>query len=164
MNPFWVETGNSARLAIVPRPRGGDWLEDEVRRMKLAGVDVLVSMLPADEAIKLGLADEAQLCETAGIIFRSFPIPDRQTPSSTAAFAKFVGELRGDVSIGRSIAVHCRASIGRSSLLLAALLVEHGFTPDEAFGRLTVARGIQVPDTAEQVRWVELFAASRHAP
>jgi hypothetical protein len=67
MNPFWVESDNSARLAIVARPRGGDWLEDEVRRMKLAGVDVLVSMLPADEAIELGLAGEPQLCETAGL-------------------------------------------------------------------------------------------------
>jgi hypothetical protein len=103
MNPFWVETGNSARLAIVPRPRGGDWLEDEVRQMKLAGVDVLVSMLPADEAIERGLAAEAQLCESAGIIFRSFPIPDRQTPSSTAAFAKVVGKLSGDYPLSWDI-------------------------------------------------------------
>jgi protein-tyrosine phosphatase len=164
MNPFWVETGSTARLAIIPRPRGGDWLEDEVRQMKLAGVDVLVSMLPSDEAIELGLSAEAQVCETAGITFRSFPIPDRETPSSTASFAKFVEELKAEVHAGRSVAVHCRASIGRSSLLLAALLVAEGFTPDEAFGRLTLARGIEVPDTLDQVRWVERFAASRHAP
>jgi hypothetical protein len=25
-----VETGNQLRLAIVPRPRGGDWLENEL--------------------------------------------------------------------------------------------------------------------------------------
>jgi protein-tyrosine phosphatase len=164
MKPFWVETGNMARLAIVPRPRGGDWLEDELRHMKLAGVDVLVSMLPADEAMELGLSAEARLCEAAGITFWSFPIPDRQTPSSTAAFAKFVGELRSEIHAGRSVAAHCRASIGRSSLLLAALLVDQGFKPDDAFERLTVARGIEVPDTPEQVRWIENFAASRHTP
>jgi hypothetical protein len=50
MNPFWVDTDNQIRLAIVPRPRGGDWLEDEVAHIKRAGVDVLVSMLQADEA------------------------------------------------------------------------------------------------------------------
>jgi hypothetical protein len=50
MKPFWIETGNKLRLAIVPRPRGGDWLNHEMSLMKEAGVDVLVSMLPADEA------------------------------------------------------------------------------------------------------------------
>jgi hypothetical protein len=80
MNPFWVDTGNQLRLAIVPRPRGGDWLEDEVAHIKRAGVDVLVSMLQANEAAELGLSTEASVCEAAGIVFRSFPIPDRETP------------------------------------------------------------------------------------
>src|ERR1700692_4414932 len=128
MNPFWVETGIEIRLAIVPRPRGGDWRENEVSQMKRAGVDVLVSLLQPGEAAELGLAAEAELCTAGGIEFRSFPIPDRETPPSTAAFAKFVEELRVEVHAGRSLAVHCRASIGRSSLLLAALLTAEGFT------------------------------------
>ena len=88
------------RLAIVPRPRGNDWLEDEVTHMKRAGVDVLVSMLQPDEATELGLSAEAKLCAEGGIPFRSFPIPDRETPPSTAAFAKFVEELRLEVMLG----------------------------------------------------------------
>ena len=61
-------------------------------------------------------------------------------------------------------AIHCRASIGRSSLLLAALLTAEGLTPDDAFRRLTVARGLRVPDTPDQVRWVERFAAAHKVP
>lgn len=158
MTPFWVEADTGIRLAIVPRPRGNDWLEDEVSQMKRAGVDVLVSMLQPDEAAELGLSAEAELCEAGGIQFRAFPIPDRETPPSTAAFAKFVEELRAEVHAGRSVAVHCRASIGRSSLLLAALLTAEGYTPDDAFRRLTKARGLQVPDTPDQIRWVQRFA------
>jgi protein-tyrosine phosphatase len=161
MNPYWVETGNHLRLAIVPRPRGGDWLEDELDQVKRAGIDVLVSMLQIDEAAELGLSSEAELCEARGIVFRSFPIPDRETPSSTASFSRFVEDLRAEVHAGRSVAVHCRASIGRSSLLLAALLTAEGLAPDDAFRRITVARGLRVPDTADQVRWVERFAAIR---
>jgi protein-tyrosine phosphatase len=149
------------RLAIVPRPRGNDWLENEVTQMKRAGVDVLVSMLQPDEATELGLSAEAKLCAAGGIQFRSFPIPDRETPPSTETFAKFVQELRVEVHAGRSVAVHCRASIGRSSLLLAALLTAEGYTADDAFRRLTTARGLQVPDTPDQIRWVERFA-ERH--
>ena len=163
MTPFWVEAGTDLRLAIVPRPRGNDWLEDEVSQMKRAGVDVLVCMLQPDEAAELGLSAEAELCASGGIKFRSFPIPDRQTPSSTAAFAEFVEELQAEIHAGRSVAVHCRASIGRSSLLLAALLTAEGYTPDDAFRRLTKARGLQVPDTSDQIRWVERFA-TRQAP
>jgi protein-tyrosine phosphatase len=163
MSPFWVETGTAIRLAIVPRPRGNDWLEDELTQMKRAGGDVLVSMLQPDEAAELGLSEEAALCAAGGIQFRSFPIPDRETPPSTAAFAKFVEELRVEVHAGRSVAVHCRASIGRSSLLLAALMTAEGYTPDDAFRRLTTARGLQVPDTPDQIRWVEHFA-TRQAP
>jgi protein-tyrosine phosphatase len=164
MYPFWVETGNQLRLAIVPRPWGGDWLENEVALMKRAGVDVLVSMLQVEEANELGLSREATVCEAAGIVFRSFPIPDREAPLSTASFTHFVEGLRAEVHAGRSVAVHCRASIGRSSLLLAALLCAEGFTPEDAFRRISVARGLQVPDTSDQVRWVERFAASRHVP
>jgi protein-tyrosine phosphatase len=112
MNPFWVDTANKLRVAIVPRPRGGDWLEDEVAQIKRAGVDVLVSMLQAHEAAELGLSAEAELCEARGIIFRSFPIPDRETPLATASFSQFVQDLRAEVHAGRSVAVHCRASIG----------------------------------------------------
>src|ERR1700722_11107915 len=164
MKPYWVDTGNPLRLAIVPRPRGGDWLDDELDQMKRAGVDVLVSMLQADENAELGLSSEAELCEARGIVFRSCPIPDRETPLSTASFSRFVEDLRAEAHAGRSVAVHCRASIGRSSLLLATLLTAEGFAPDDAFRRLTLARGLRVPDTADQVRWVERLAAARQVP
>jgi protein-tyrosine phosphatase len=163
MSPFWVETGNQLRLAIVSRPRGGDWLVGEADLMKRAGVDVLVSLLQVEEANELGLSAEATACHAAGIMFHSFPIPDRETPSSAALFSEFIERLRQEAYVGRSIAVHCRASIGRSSLLLAALLCLEGFTPKDAFQRLSLARGLQVPDTLEQILWVERFAATHQA-
>jgi protein-tyrosine phosphatase len=160
MSPFWVDTGNQLRLAIIPRPRGGDWLDDDTARLKRDGVDVLVSMLQPEEAGDLGLSAERAACEAAGIVFESFPIPDRETPAAAAAFFQFVEKLRSELHAGRSVAVHCRASIGRSSLLLASLLCAEGFQPEDAFARLSRARGLQVPDTPEQVSWVEHFAGS----
>jgi hypothetical protein len=55
VDPFWIETGNQLRLAIVPRPRSGDWLDDEAILMKKAGIDIFVSMLQPQEASELGL-------------------------------------------------------------------------------------------------------------
>ena len=55
------------RLAIVPRPRGGDWLEEEVRSWREAGLDVMVSLLTYDENTELELCQEELLCRAQGI-------------------------------------------------------------------------------------------------
>ena len=105
MKPYCVETGSQLRLAIVPRPRGDDRLEDELDQMKRAGVDMLVSTLQVDEAAELGLSSEAKPCEARGMVFRSFPIPDRETPQATASFSRFVEDLRAETHAGRSVTV-----------------------------------------------------------
>jgi protein-tyrosine phosphatase len=164
VKPLWVKTGDDVRLAIVLRPRGGDWLASEMRNLRHAGVDVLVSMLPLEEAAELGLSDEAAECEQAGIAYRSFTIEDRQVPTSHRHFAAFVDALRSELHSGKSIAVHCRASIGRSSLLLACILCAEGWSWRQAFQRISEARGLTVPDTPEQEQWVEGFASSLVRP
>ncbi len=152
---YWIETGISAKLAIMPRPNGGNQLEDEIRSLKREGTDVLVSLLTPEEAYDLGLEHERAACSGHGIKFRSFPIPDRQVPASTEAFLRFLDTLHHDLLQGQSIVAHCRAGIGRSSLLLASLLRREGLSADDAFRRITHARGMLVPDTPEQLHWVE---------
>jgi protein-tyrosine phosphatase len=160
MKPFSIETGNQHRLAIALRPRGGRWLDVDMLLMKEAGVDVLVSMLPADEAAELGIGNEAAACQSAGMRYLSYPIPDGETPSSTSSFTVFVDQLRRALDGGESVAVHCRASIGRAPLLLAAVLCSEGATPQDAFKCLAVARGAQVPETREQERWIERYVTT----
>jgi protein-tyrosine phosphatase len=160
MNPLWIKTSSKLRLAIIPRPRGGDWLEDEALANKQAGVDILVSMLTSDEADELGLSKEEEACRNAGMSFRNFPVTDKAVPSSYQDALPFVNLLREDLRQGRSVAVQCRASIGRSSILLAAILCLKGYPPEEALELITAARGMQVPDTPEQIAWIKGFAAS----
>jgi protein-tyrosine phosphatase len=152
---YWIETGIPAKLAIMPKPNGGKHLENEIRNLKREGADVVVSLLTPDEEFDLGLEHERAACDGHGIKFRSFPITDRDIPESTEAFLKFIDTLHYDLLQGRSIVAHCRAGIGRSSLLLAALLRREGLSTDDAFRRITQARNALVPDTPEQLRWVE---------
>ena len=42
----------------MPRPRGGDWLDGEIQSLAKADVDVVVSLLTADEVAELELQDE----------------------------------------------------------------------------------------------------------
>ncbi len=158
MTPFWVNIDGARRVAIVPRPRGGDWLEDELRAIRQANVNVLVSMLTSEERTELGLQREAALSSKIGLDFRSFPICDRETPTSVVEMRRFVTQLRREMDEGKTVATHCRASIGRSSLVLACLLVDEGWGVEEAFAQLSASRGTRVPDTEAQVQWVERYA------
>jgi len=151
-------------LSIVPRPRGGDWLEAEVRAWQAAGIDAVVSLLISMEEWELGLGQESEVSQAAGIRFFAFPIPDRQTPNSAEKMRHLTGQLTALLENGHSVAIHCRQSVGRSALLAATILVETGISPDEAFRRIERARGCPVPDTPEQRRWVEGFAMRFEQP
>jgi protein-tyrosine phosphatase len=155
---YWIEGQWKGRLAIVPRPRGGDWVADEVAAWRKSGIDVVVSLLTPDEVAEFDLHAEAGWCEAFGIEFISFPIPDRGVPVSPQAVAALVDKLDEALGAGRQIAVHCRQSVGRSALLAACLLVASGVEPEAAFARISAARGCSVPDTPEQVRWVTDYA------
>ena len=92
---FWIPGPWPGKLAIVARPRGGDWLEDEARGLRRAGVDLVVSLLETDEAGQLGLASETKVLEATGLRFVAFPIPDRGVPASAPAAASLVTALTG---------------------------------------------------------------------
>ena len=154
----WIEGPWHGRLAILPRPRGGDWLGDEVRGWRSAGVDVVVSLLTSDEIDDLDLAQEARLCQANGIEFLSFPVVDRSVPASQRATLDFVRKLEGFLAGGKSVTIHCRQGIGRSALIAACLLVLVGTNPETAFRAISAARGCSVPETPHQRQWVIEFA------
>lgn len=145
-------------LAVMPRPVSGEWIEDEFANIAKAGVNVVVSLLELDEAAELGLETEAQLCDQNGIEFISFPIQDRCLPHSLNEFCDLIDAIHQSLTKGKTVAVHCRAGIGRSGIAAAAVLVRNGFNSLEAFAKVSQARGIEVPDTEEQRRWIEANA------
>ena len=158
MSPYWVQVDGVARMAIVPCPRGGDRLEDELREMRRAGIDVLVSMLTRAEESLLGLGDEGARAGEIGLEFVSFPVPDGDVPEDRRRFLSFLEGLQGKLDEGKKIGVHCRACVGRSAVVLASLLVMRGVQLSKAFELISVARGYAVPATEEQARWVREFA------
>ncbi len=81
------------QLAIAPRPRPGDWLEEEIHDWQSYGVNIVVSLLPRLEVSLLGLDEEATLCQVHGIKFISFPITDGDVPLSRRATLKLVTQL-----------------------------------------------------------------------
>jgi protein-tyrosine phosphatase len=156
----WIDV--PGRLAIMARPRADDWLEVDVTEWRTSGVDLVVSLLERQEVSELGLQREAELCRACGIEFISFPIPDRGVPEIRQA-SEIARSIADGIASGRSIAVHCRAGIGRSSVIAACAMICSGIEAGEALTLIRAARGVIVPDTEEQRDWVIAFANARAA-
>ena len=157
---FWIKGDPPAPLAVVLRPRGGDWLEDELVRMKRAGIQVVVSLLERGESDLLGIGDERFVAMHVGLQFLSFPIPDTKTPPDKSAFRAFVADLANRLRTGQKIGVHCRASIGRATVTTACTLIHLGWEPAAALAAVAEARGCTVPDTQEQEDWILHYKAT----
>ncbi|HEX9654827.1 MAG TPA: protein-tyrosine phosphatase family protein, partial [bacterium] len=93
-----------------------------------------------------------------GLHFQVFPIPDRGIPSSRRNTLDFLRKLEKAPGDGMRVLIHCRQGIGRSALMAASLLVITGVDPEGAFQRVGAARGVTVPETAEQRNWLTDFS------
>jgi protein-tyrosine phosphatase len=149
---------------VTTRPRGGDWLEDEVGGWRRAGLDAVVSLLEKDEAAQLELVHEGGIAESKGIHFISFPIPDRGVPASMPDALSLLYNLSASLEEGKNVAVHCRQGVGRSGLIAAALLVTSGVDVEKAIDVVSAARGQTVPETAAQRQWIQHLLDERLAP
>jgi len=157
---YWIDGPWPGRLGILPRPRGGDWLDDEIRSWKNAGLDVVVSLLTPDEATELHLEQEAQACKNHGIELLPFAIPDRGVPGSRRDASELLKRIHEFLAAGRTVAIHCRQGIGRSGLIVASQLILWGTKPSDAIVQISRARGCEIPETAEQRTWLVDFAAA----
>lgn len=127
-----------------------------------AGVTHVLSMLAQDEAAALGMADEVELCAAQGITFLAHPIEDYGLPQMNA-FADLVQKITELLREDAHVTVHCKAGIGRSGTVASCVLVALGADPATAQNQVSEARGVAVPDTAEQAAFIGSFATALRA-
>jgi protein-tyrosine phosphatase len=133
---YWIADVPNGRLAILGRPRSGDWLSDEITDWKAAGLTDIVSLLEDHEIRELDLAGEAELVERDGLSFEQFSIPDRGVPASSEAAQILWKRLETKVRNGHSVGIHCRASIGRAGLVAVGVLLRLGIPERAAWQRV----------------------------
>jgi hypothetical protein len=154
---YWINQFAQGNLAIMAAPKPGIPLDEVVLGWKSEGIDVVVSMVEDAEIPGLGEA-EAVVCGELDIEFVRFPMRDKTVPLSSDAIAAVARQLAGDISAGRSVAIHCRAGIGRSTTLAACVLISLGSDGAAALDMIADARGVEVPETEEQRQWILSFA------
>jgi protein-tyrosine phosphatase len=160
---FWIDCAGPGRLAILSRPVA-ERLAEEIASWRVASVTAVASLLEPPEQRALGLRDQADLCRASGIEFRSFPIPDGGVPASLVEAVALARRLAQVIEAGGTAGVHCRASIGRSGMIAASVLMVLGRSEEQALETVTAGRGLRVPETPEQRAWVSAAARELARP
>lgn len=143
----------------MPKP-SGDWLKEDVGFYASLGIVRIISLIEPEEVEELNLKDQKRICESFGLGFVSFPIPDYGLPDPEP-FSELADETRHDIEGGASVAIHCRAGIGRSGMLSCTIIAPWFGAAQTAIDHVTKARGVKVPDTEEQRNFViQLFDPS----
>lgn len=146
---------NGAKLGIMPRPRGGDWLEEEIVKFKKQNIGTWVSLLEQHEINELDLRNQQTLCSKHELEYINFPIVDRSIPEKGSKIDSLIDALYKKTKTGNSVVIHCRMGIGRSSIIAGCILLKAGFKTDQILQKITAARGLKVPDTDQQVQWLK---------
>lgn len=133
------------RFYIMPYPKTPEIFS----ALSVKGVDVVISFLEPQEAAQLSLGLEKTLWEQTGGEFHNFPIEDFALPRPDV-FAQCVSLILSELVMGRNVAIHCHAGIGRSGMVACGVLVALGQTSLAALDAVSLARGTQVPDTQAQ--------------
>jgi protein-tyrosine phosphatase len=81
-------------------------------------------------------------------------------PRAESEVAATIEKLDADLSSGKNVVIHCRQGIGRTGLLAACLLITKGLSSGAAVESASAARGLTVPETPEQRRWIDQYASS----
>jgi protein-tyrosine phosphatase len=155
MELFWINDV----IAVATRPRGGDWLRDDLAAAQIRGVRIVVSCLTREEESDLGLEAESEETRSLGMDFVRVPIADQGVPQP-GVVEEVLSSMGRTSGPDRKVAIHCRQGLGRSPLVAGAMLVRTGMTPRNAWEAISRARGQPVPETDEQRRWLTRFAAT----
>lgn len=118
-------------------------------------VDILVSLVEADELTALGIPDLVSQAESRGIAVVRLPIPDCGVPDGAAA-AQVACVARSLARSGRRVVFHCRGGLGRAGTMAACTLRAMGMPARPAMAQVRAVRPGAI-ETRGQERFVLEF-------
>jgi ADP-ribosyl-[dinitrogen reductase] hydrolase len=116
-----------------------------------------------------GILSEEARNSNIDATYQRFPIVDNSVPSDSDHLAEILFAIDARIREGGPVYLHCWGGIGRTGLVVACWLQEHGRTPNGALAELSAKwstveksyREPRSPQTQPQVSWVESWPQLR---
>jgi ADP-ribosylglycohydrolase len=165
---YWVAPG---RLLVGEYPGSNSRAAamDRLRRFLQAGVTCFLDLtefaeLPSYEPLLPMAAADGRRIE-----YLREPIPDHGVPANREAMEQVLATLDGALEAGHVVYMHCRAGIGRSSMVAGCWLASRGDPATDPLEELQrrwrrcskSSTWPTVPETGEQVALVRAWRSSR---
>ena len=155
MPPYLIIEAKNSALWMMPAPTFSGGVSPTLDRCCELGINHIVSLVEDHETWLLGLEKLSSECSARNIELLKMPIVDRKTPASIEELIALLSVCHQLMREGESIGVHCKSGIGRSGMLICSFLGRLGFDMQEALERIRDRRGLEAPNTIEQLNWLK---------
>lgn len=124
------------------------------------GASIVISLLEEFEYQELGVPELPQVFADR-FEWMDLPIPDRHapTPSWVDRWELHRRQIAQALSEGKRILIHCKGGFGRTGTVAALILIDHGYSCDEAVRLCRETRELSV-ETVAQEQFLGEYAAS----
>jgi ADP-ribosyl-[dinitrogen reductase] hydrolase len=145
----------------------GPWerdLELDVAAIVEWGAHRVVTLVEPQELVALQVPGLGDAVARHGMQWSHLPIRDRDVPSESfeASWGSAGEQIRSELTSGLDVVVHCMGGLGRAGTIAARLLVELGWSAQQAIARVREVRpkAIETVAQEEHVRAVERLRRS----
>lgn len=159
------DTAGRLHLSACPGTREGEADRTAVRRdlerIAASGARRLVTLVEAKE-LPLALPDWRAEVAAAGLALLHLPIADYGVPDAAFEAGWAAAGLAARLEAGETVALHCRAGLGRTGTIAARLLIEcSGLDAEAAVAMVRRLHAAEAVETAAQIDHLRDIAARR---
>jgi len=133
----------SAGFILTPCPgsRGVD-APEAVGQLQAAGAAALLTLMPSSEMASNGVSTLGEICAQRGLQWFHLPIEDDHAPAAdfAAAWQAQRDAVHRLLDAGKRVAIHCKGGSGRTGLMAAQILLERGWSKDDAVTAVKAVR------------------------
>lgn len=122
------------------------------------GAHLIITLMEQFELDRFRVPDLPERAAERGIGWTHLPIIDGDVPRDPflSVWPSARADLLRRLDAGERILIHCRGGLGRTGVLAAMLLMEHGAGPAEAIARVRAAREDTV-ENEQQERFLTTY-------
>jgi len=135
LHPFDTLTlDNDAKLIFTPCPGTKQAsLEESVITLKQAGTSMLLTLMYDHEIAKNNIEQLPTICAEHDISWLQLPILDDDAPNKEfeTQWLQHKEAILNAINNQTTIAVHCKGGTGRTGLVIALILLAHGWPRDK---------------------------------